>query len=345
MAAAVLEVARAALAAGGPVDGRRHHQPAGVDHRVGPGDRRARRPRPRLAGPAHRRRLPRAGRAKGCASRPTCRPPRPRTCSTRSTPTAPATCASAPSTPGWCGTCRAASTCTDPSQRRGHRAAHRRRTPDGTPRCSTPLRIPAAALPTIVDSSGVVGVATALDGAPPIAGIAGDQQASLVGQGCVRPGLAKITFGTGGMLDVCVGARRADRSDRQGPAGTFPIVAWRRGGETVGRRGGHAGGGHQRRVAARRPRHHRHGRGVARRRLPVRDDRRRRLRPRPAGPGHPAWDYGARGTLLGLTRGTGRPQIVRAVLEGVAQRGADLVEAAEADTGLALDRSCASTAA
>ncbi len=49
------------------------------------------------------------------------------------------------------------------------------------------------------------------------------------------------------------------------------------------------------------------------------------------GLGTPRWDYGARGTLLGLTRGAGRPQIVRAVLEGVAQRGADLVDAAEAD--------------
>ena len=54
------------------------------------------------------------------------------------------------------------------------------------------------------------------------------------------------------------------------------------------------------------------------------------------GLGTPRWDYGARGTLLGLTRGSERPQIVRAVLEGVAQRGADLVEAAEADTGLTI---------
>ena len=55
------------------------------------------------------------------------------------------------------------------------------------------------------------------------------------------------------------------------------------------------------------------------------------------GLGTPRWDFGARGTLLGLTRGTGRPEVVRAVLEGVAQRGADLVEAAEADTGLSIE--------
>lgn len=56
------------------------------------------------------------------------------------------------------------------------------------------------------------------------------------------------------------------------------------------------------------------------------------------GLGTPHWDYGARGTLLGLTRGTTRENIVHAVLEGVAQRGADLVEATEGDSGLRIDR-------
>ena len=51
------------------------------------------------------------------------------------------------------------------------------------------------------------------------------------------------------------------------------------------------------------------------------------------GLGTPVWDFGARGTLVGLTRGSGRPEIVRAVLEGVAHRGADLVEASEQDSG------------
>jgi glycerol kinase len=54
------------------------------------------------------------------------------------------------------------------------------------------------------------------------------------------------------------------------------------------------------------------------------------------GMGTPVWDYGARGTFLGITRGTGRPEMVRAVLEGIAHRGADLLEAAEADTGLSI---------
>ena len=59
--------------------------------------------------------------------------------------------------------------------------------------------------------------------------------------------------------------------------------------------------------------------------------------PAPLGLGTPQWDYGARGALFGLTRGSGRAEIVRAVLEGVAQRGADLVEAAEADAGLKIE--------
>jgi glycerol kinase len=52
------------------------------------------------------------------------------------------------------------------------------------------------------------------------------------------------------------------------------------------------------------------------------------------GLGTPVWDFGARGTFLGLTRGSGRPELVRAVLDGVAHRGADLLEAAESDSGM-----------
>ena len=55
------------------------------------------------------------------------------------------------------------------------------------------------------------------------------------------------------------------------------------------------------------------------------------------GLGTPQWDYGARGTLLGLTRGTESAHVVRAVLDGVAQRGADLVDAAEVDGAVQLE--------
>ena len=198
------------------------------------------------------------------------------------------------------------------------------------------LGIPMSILPSIVDSSGVIGTASALPGAPPIAAMAGDQQASMVGQGCVHPGMAKITFGTGGMLDLCTGGA-APTSANRSVNGTFPIVAWSRAGEltwgveavmlTAGTciewlrddLGLIATSAESHDVAAACTTSD----GVV-------------FVPALLGLGTPQWDYGARGTLLGVTRGTGRPHVVRAVLEGVAHRGADMVAAAEADTGLTI---------
>ncbi|MHB8465107.1 MAG: FGGY family carbohydrate kinase [Acidimicrobiales bacterium] len=193
------------------------------------------------------------------------------------------------------------------------------------------LDVPASLLPSVVDSTGVVGAATALPGAPSIAGIAGDQQASLIGQGCVRPGMAKITFGTGGMLDACVGADRPAFGHR-GAGGCFPIVAWQQAGrrmwgvEAIMLAAGTnvewlrddlgiiADAAESDAVAAR-----------------CADTGDVWYVPAILGLGTPYWDFGARGTLLGITRGTGRAELVRAVLEGVAHRAADLVEAAETD--------------
>jgi glycerol kinase len=204
------------------------------------------------------------------------------------------------------------------------------------PRVLDALRVPETVLPRVVDSSGVVGEASALPGAPPIAGLVGDQQASLMGQGCTRPGLAKITFGTGGMLDVCVGPERP-AFDLRGGAGCFPLVAWRRRGaltwcvEAVMLSAGTAvewlrddlgviaSAAESDALAA-----------------TCQDTGDVWFVPALLGLGTPVWDFGARGALVGLTRGTGRAEVVRAVLEGVAHRGADLVEAAEVDSGLAI---------
>ena len=199
------------------------------------------------------------------------------------------------------------------------------------------LRIPHEVLPRPVDSLGVLGEASALPGAPPIAGLAGDQQASLVGQGCVRPGLAKATFGTGAMLDLCVGTRRPAFA-RRGPGGTFPIVAWSQAGtftwgiEAIMMSAGScvewlrddlgvvSSVGESDELAA-----------------SCADSGGVWFVPALLGLGTPIWDYGARGTLLGLTRGSGRAEVVRAVLEGIAHRGADLLEAAETDSGLSIE--------
>jgi glycerol kinase len=198
------------------------------------------------------------------------------------------------------------------------------------------LNIPRSAMPRVVDSSGPIAPATALEGAPMICGIAGDQQASLIGQGCVRPGPAKITFGTGGMLDLVIGPDRPVTAMRSA-SGTFPIVTWRRGEETMW-------GLEAIMLSA--------GTNVEWLRddlgiidsVAASNDIAQQCSdtdgvvyvPALLGLGTPHWDYGARGTLLGITRGTGRAHIVRAVLEGIAQRGADLVDAAEAETGVTI---------
>jgi glycerol kinase len=198
------------------------------------------------------------------------------------------------------------------------------------------LRIPREVLPAIVDSSGVVGAASVLPGSPPIGGLAGDQQASLLGQGCVVPGEAKLTLGTGGMLDVCTGAVPPAAAAR-GPAGTIPIVAWRRAGVTTWGAEGIAI------TAGTAVEWIRDGLGL----VPdsaaseavaasVSDTGGVVFVPALFGLGAPRWDYGARGGFFGMTRGTGRAEMVRAVLEGVAQRGADLLEAAQSDTGLTI---------
>ena len=199
------------------------------------------------------------------------------------------------------------------------------------------LRIPPTVLPTLVDSSGPIGAASALAGGPPIAALVGDQQGSLIGQGCVRPGLTKITFGTGGMLDTCTGATPPATGHRH-PHGTFPIVAWAVGGElTWGAEAVMLSAGtnvewlvEDLGLLATAAESHEVAQAC--------DDTGGVVYvPALLGLGTPRWDFGARGTLLGLTRGTGRPEVVRAVLEGVAQRGADLVDAAEADTGLSIE--------
>lgn len=198
------------------------------------------------------------------------------------------------------------------------------------------VSVPRQALPEIVDSSGVVGSATALPGAPPIAGIAGDQQASLVGQGCIARGMAKITFGTGGMLDLCLGSQ-PPAFGMVGPSGSVAAIAWRRRGVPTWMLEGLV-------LAA--------GANVEwlRDGLGLLDDIDQCdpiasscassegvvFVPALVGLGTPYWDHQARGAWFGLSRGTRRAHLVRAVLEGIAQRAADLVEAAERDSGLTI---------
>jgi glycerol kinase len=148
--------------------------------------------------------------------------------------------------------------------------------------------------------------------------------------------LAKATFGTGAMLDVCTGDTRPAFAKR-GEGGCFPIVAWQRHGaltwgvEAMMLAAGAAvdwlvddlglleNAAQSETVAA-----------------SCQDTAGVVAVPALFGFATPQWDFGARGALFGLTRGSGRPEVVRAVLEGVAHSGADLVDAAERDAGLGI---------
>ncbi|MGH2929093.1 MAG: FGGY family carbohydrate kinase, partial [Solirubrobacteraceae bacterium] len=199
------------------------------------------------------------------------------------------------------------------------------------------LRIPVSMLGRIVDTCGALSEAAALPGSPPLCALVGDQQASLVGQGCTQSGRAKATFGTGGMLDVCTGNLPPPHPGRS-QAGTFPIVAWRHdgaltwGAEAVMLTAGACVDWLKEKM------------GLIENAAQSADIASScastdgvTFVPALFGLGTPVWDFGARGALLGLTQATGRHQIVRAVLEGIAQRGADLLAAAEADSGCSVE--------
>ncbi len=198
------------------------------------------------------------------------------------------------------------------------------------------LHVPRRLMPEIVDSTGIVAAATALDGAPPVAALLGDQQASLVGQGCVHHGDAKITFGTGAMLDLTLGTDPPPFGER-GRAGTFPIVAWSAqhtatyGVEAIMLAAGTNVQWLRDEVGLVSTAAETHELASS-----VPDSDGVVFVPALLGLGTPAWDYGARGALFGLAPGSTRAHIARAVLEGIAQRGADLVDAAEADAGIAI---------
>ena len=203
-----------------------------------------------------------------------------------------------------------------------------------SPRLCEILRVDIHTLPTIVSSTGVLGNATALPGSPPIASLIGDQQSSLIGQACITSGATKITFGTGGMLNTFTGQNAPTKFARS-EHGTYPIVAYRDNDKTFWASEAImlAAGtnidwlredlklinspeeSHE--IAAQ-----------------VSDSAGVLFVPALFGLGTPHWDYGARGTLLGITRGTSRSHVVRAVLEGIAHRGADMVDSVVAATQL-----------
>ena len=192
----------------------------------------------------------------------------------------------------------------------------------------------AGALPEIRPSSGPFGVCAVehLGAALPVAGMAGDQQAALFGQGCVDPGQAKNTYGTGAFLLLNTGRRRA-RSTH----GLLTTIACGPRGEPVYALEGSvfvAGAAVQwLRDGLRIIEHAAETAELAR---TIADTGGVAFVPAFVGLGAPHWDAQARGTIVGITRGTTRAHLVRAALEAMAFSTKDVLDAMTADAHLRL---------
>ncbi len=193
------------------------------------------------------------------------------------------------------------------------------------------LGIPASVLPEVRPSSGVFGEVEGIEAlrGVPVAGIAGDQQAALFGQGCFRPGMAKNTYGTGCFMLMNTGDRPVASRNR-----LLSTIAWRIGGRTEYALEGSVfvGGAVVQWL--------RDGLGLISRSSDVEalaasvpDNGGVTIVPAFAGLGAPHWDPAARGAIVGVTRGTTAAHLARASLESIAFQTADLIGAMEADSG------------
>ncbi|MFZ9035751.1 MAG: glycerol kinase GlpK [Francisellaceae bacterium] len=192
--------------------------------------------------------------------------------------------------------------------------------------------IPESMLPEVRQSSEIYSqTATTLFASKlPIAGVAGDQQAALFGQMCIEPGMLKTTYGTGCFMMMNTGELPYDSKNN-----LLTTIAWQMGGKTTYALEGSVfiGGaiiqwlrdelGMIKNAAD--------SEQLA---MSVKDNGGVYLVPALAGLGAPYWDQSARGTIVGLTRGSSKAHITRAALESIAYQVNDIVEAKVADTGI-----------
>jgi len=193
------------------------------------------------------------------------------------------------------------------------------------------FEVPESVLPEVRPSSGSFGDATpdVLGEPVPIAGIAGDQQSALFGQGCTEPGMAKNTYGTGCFLLLQTGARPVTSTHgllttvacdaRGGPAYALEGAVFMAGAAIQWLRDGLG-------LLATAAESERHARSVD-------DSLGVHVVPAFVGLGAPYWDPEARGAVLGLTRGVTRAHLVRATLESLAFQIRDVADAMAADAG------------
>jgi glycerol kinase len=196
------------------------------------------------------------------------------------------------------------------------------------------LRVPRAVLPAVLPSSCVYGAsAAAIFGAPiAIAGAAGDQQAATFGQLCLAPGQAKNTYGTGCFMLMNTGAEPVPSR-----SGLLTTIGWGIDGKVTYCLEGSvfvAGAAVQWLRDGLRIVETAAETEVLASRVP--DSGGVYLVPAFVGLGAPYWDQYARGTIVGVTRGTTREHIVRATLEAICYQTRDVLEAMRADSGIAL---------
>jgi glycerol kinase len=192
--------------------------------------------------------------------------------------------------------------------------------------------VPGRALPEVRPSCGELGRTTAEEfhgHAVPVAGVAGDQQAALFGQRCLEPGLGKNTYGTGSFVLLNSGT-----SVPRAPEGLLSTVAWQIGRSTTYALEAAIF------VTGAAVQWLRDGLGIIERAAET-EELARGLDsndgvyfvPALTGLGSPHWDPYARGTIVGLTRGSGRAHLARAALEAMAYQTVDAVRAMEAASG------------
>ena len=210
------------------------------------------------------------------------------------------------------------------------------RTLQWDPELAAMLHVPVAALPRVLPSSGRFGTTSASSGLPagiPISGIAGDQQSALFGQACFEPGMAKNTYGTGSFILLNVGATCPPPTE-----GMLTTVAWTLADGTTAYALEGAifvtgaavqwlrDGLHIIDAAA----------DIGPLAASTTDNGGVYIVPAFTGLGSPWWDPYARGSIFGITRGTTRAHIARAVVEAMTYQVRDVVDAMTAASGTPL---------
>ncbi len=192
--------------------------------------------------------------------------------------------------------------------------------------------IPASMLPEVKPTSGIFGETSLFGGSIPIAAMAGDQQAALFGQACMKPGMVKCTYGTGCFMLMHTGTKPITSRNQ-----LLTTIAWQLGDKVEYALEGSIF------IAGAIVQWLRDGLGLIQTSSQVEELANRVpdnggivLVPALAGLGAPHWDAHARGVIVGLTRGTTSGHIARAALEGIAFQVDDVLQAMEADSGIRL---------